>query len=84
MQNAAHSNQLFLERIVQAQLESGPPVELPLVQPSQPLRSPVRHLSKLQSTLHQFVRDWAEDVGASPWCSGSWVLCRMTCVALLY
>ncbi|GAB9468440.1 hypothetical protein Gpo141_00005756 [Globisporangium polare] len=59
--NAAHHNQLFLERIVQAQLESGPSVNLPVVNPKTPLQSPMRHLSKLKSTLHQFVRDWSEE-----------------------
>lgn len=61
-QNAAHHNQLFLERIVQAQLESGPSANLPVVNPKTPLQSPMRHLSKLKSTLHQFVRDWSEEV----------------------
>lgn len=46
---------------MQAQLESGPPVQLPEVTPKTPLRSPARHLSKLKSTLHQFVRDWSEE-----------------------
>ncbi|DAZ98999.1 TPA: hypothetical protein N0F65_011254 [Lagenidium giganteum] len=59
--NAAHHNQVFLERIVQAQLDSGPHVDLPTVTPQTPLKSPIRHLSKLKSTLHQFVRDWSEE-----------------------
>uniref|UniRef100_K3W4W7 carnosine N-methyltransferase n=1 Tax=Globisporangium ultimum (strain ATCC 200006 / CBS 805.95 / DAOM BR144) TaxID=431595 RepID=K3W4W7_GLOUD len=58
--NAAHHNQLFLERIVQAQLEHEH-VELPQVNPKTPLQSPPRHLAKLKSTLHQFVRDWSEE-----------------------
>ncbi|KAJ0409387.1 hypothetical protein P43SY_002277 [Pythium insidiosum] len=59
--NAAHHNQLFLERIVQAQLESGPAVALPEVNAKTPIKSPIRHLSKIKSTLHQFVRDWSEE-----------------------
>ncbi|TYZ58729.1 hypothetical protein PybrP1_011803 [[Pythium] brassicae (nom. inval.)] len=59
--NAAHFNQVFLERVVQAQLESGPPATLPEVGPKAPLQSPLRHLSKLKSTLHQFVRDWSDE-----------------------
>lgn len=47
---------------MQAQLESGPPVQLPEVTPKSPLRSPARHFAKLKSTLHQFVRDWSEEV----------------------
>jgi carnosine N-methyltransferase len=60
-QNALRQNQVFLEQIVKTQLESGPPVELPRVHPKVPLKSPHRHLSKLKSTLHQFVRDWAAE-----------------------
>lgn len=60
-QNAARHNQTFLERIVQAQLESGPEVHLPALTPKSPLQSPMRHLSKLKSTLHQFVRDWSDE-----------------------
>ncbi|CCI47157.1 unnamed protein product [Albugo candida] len=52
--NAAHANQLFLERIVQEQLRSGPVVDLPTINPRANLQSPPRHLSKLKSTLHQF------------------------------
>lgn len=51
-----------MERIVQAQLESGPVIQLPQVTPKTPIKSPMRHLSKLKSTLHQFVRDWSEEV----------------------
>ncbi|KAF4321551.1 hypothetical protein BBO99_00001022 [Phytophthora kernoviae] len=59
--NAAHHNQVLFERVVQAQLESGPPMELPVVTPKTPLQSPPRHFSKLKSTLHQFVRDWSDE-----------------------
>lgn len=51
---------------MQAQLESGPSVNLPVVSPKTPLQSPMRHLSKLKSTLHQFVRDWSEEVRSYP------------------
>nr|CCA19693.1 conserved hypothetical protein [Albugo laibachii Nc14] len=57
--NAAHVNQLFLERIVQEQLQSVPAIELPHINPRAKIQSPPRHLSKLKSTLHQFVRDWS-------------------------
>ncbi|ETI54525.1 hypothetical protein F441_02622 [Phytophthora nicotianae CJ01A1] len=59
--NATHHNQILFERIVQAQLENGPAYELPEVTPKTPLRSPLRHFSKLKSTLHQFVRDWSDE-----------------------
>ncbi|KAE8876657.1 hypothetical protein PF005_g25660 [Phytophthora fragariae] len=59
--NAAHHNQSFFDRVVQAQLENGPAVELPEVTPKTPLQSPPRHFSKLKSTLHQFVRDWSDE-----------------------
>ncbi|POM63120.1 N2227 domain containing hypothetical protein [Phytophthora palmivora] len=52
--NAAHHNQVFFERVVQAQLENGPAFEIPEVTPKTPLQSPPRHFSKLKSTLHQF------------------------------
>lgn len=45
-----------------AQQKTGPSVELPEVTPKTPLSSPMRHFSKLKSTLHQFVRDWSEEV----------------------
>ena len=60
--NAAHHNQVFFERVVQAQLETGPAYDLPVVTPKTPLQSPPRHFSKLKSTLHQFVRDWSDEV----------------------
>ncbi|CAI5724654.1 unnamed protein product [Peronospora destructor] len=59
--NAAHHNQVFFERVVQAQLTTGPDYELPVVTPKTSLQSPPRHFSKLKSTLHQFVRDWSDE-----------------------
>jgi carnosine N-methyltransferase len=67
--NAAHHNQTFFERVVQAQLETGPTVELPEVTPKTPLQAPQRHFSKLKSTLHQFVRDWSDEVRRWWWLS---------------
>ena len=60
--NAAHHNQVFFERVVQAQLKTGPDYALPVVTPKTSLQSPPRHFAKLKSTLHQFVRDWSDEV----------------------
>ncbi|RHY23998.1 hypothetical protein DYB28_001729, partial [Aphanomyces astaci] len=46
------------------QANFGPEVDLPShINLKQPMKTPYRHYSKLKSTLHQLVRDWAVEVG---------------------
>ncbi|OQS07067.1 hypothetical protein THRCLA_00923 [Thraustotheca clavata] len=58
----AKKNQEFWDDICEMQKRFGPEVQLPAhVNFKQPLKTPYRHYSKLKSTLHQCVRDWAEE-----------------------
>ena len=52
---------MFLSAICAETARNGPPVQLPSANVKAPLTSPMRHFSKLQSTLHQCVRDWSSE-----------------------
>ncbi|KAF0684556.1 Aste57867_23474 [Aphanomyces stellatus] len=56
----AKKNQEFWDQVCAMQSDFGPEVELPAqINVKQPMKTPYRHYSKLKSTLHQLVRDWA-------------------------
>ncbi|KAF0721169.1 hypothetical protein AaE_010147 [Aphanomyces astaci] len=56
----AKTNQEFWDQVCAMQANFGPEVALPShINLKQPMKTPYRHYSKLKSTLHQLVRDWA-------------------------
>ncbi|RQM24206.1 hypothetical protein B5M09_007382, partial [Aphanomyces astaci] len=62
----AKTNQEFWDQVCAMQANFGPEVDLPShINLKQPMKTPYRHYSKLKSTLHQLVRDWAVEVGMS-------------------
>ncbi|KDO18948.1 hypothetical protein SPRG_15803, partial [Saprolegnia parasitica CBS 223.65] len=62
MMRCAKTNQVFWDDICEMQKGYGPEVALPNhINFKEPLKTPYRHYSKLKSTLHQCVRDWAEE-----------------------
>ncbi|KDO20709.1 hypothetical protein SPRG_13920 [Saprolegnia parasitica CBS 223.65] len=62
MMRCAKTNQVFWDDICEMQKGYGPEVALPdHINFKEPLKTPYRHYSKLKSTLHQCVRDWAEE-----------------------
>ncbi|CAK4093872.1 unnamed protein product [Aphanomyces euteiches] len=56
----AKANQVFWDEVIAMQTSFGPEVNLPAqINVKEPMKTPYRHYSKLKSTLHQLVRDWA-------------------------